>query len=158
MEKALNQKMPSKIPGHNVGYPPAHEITNISQRRNYPHQSTSDGYPVQQAMNADIMVAQDNIKEELSGSYDLPPPQMNIEQMREFGRRYDNQQREQQEEQWRRQPIKELDELEQLKPEQKRMEAKKHSPSQFQSNDTNKDIQYYAAAHLPYNDSDIQVS
>ena len=35
------------------------------------------------------------------------------------------------------------------------MEAKKHPPSQYQSN---KDIQYYSAAHLPYNDSDIQVS
>ena len=163
MEKALNQtKIPSGS-GHNVGYPSA---TNILQRRNYPHQSTSEGYPVQQAMNVDanIMVTLEEVhvnKEHFSGSYDLPPPQMNIEQMREFGRRYDNQQREQQDEQWRRQQMEQQrqieqaradKELEQLKLEQKRMEVKKHSPSQCQ------DIQYYSAAHLPYNDSDIHVS
>ena len=84
----------------------------------------------------------------IDGSYDLPPPLMNIEQMREFGRRYDNQQREQQEEQWRRQQMeqqrqieqaradKELEELEQLKLEQKRMEAGKPLPHQYQSNVT----------------------
>ena len=148
----------SETPAHNVGYPPAHEIANISQRRNYRHQSTSEGYPVQQAMtatnnytNVDMVIAPGQVhvyKEQLSGSFDLPPPQMNREQMREFGRRYDNQQREQQEEQWRRQQMeqqrqieqaradKELEELEQLKLEQKRMESRKPLPYQYQSNVT----------------------
>ena len=145
MEKVSSQKISA---GH-----------NISQRRNYP--STSEGYPVQPAMaatnstNADIVVTQGQVheyKEQLSGSYDLPPPQMNREQMREFGRRYDNQQREQQEEQWRRQQTlqqmeqqrqieqaradKALEELEQLRLEQKRMEASK---PQYQSNETRND-------------------
>ena len=158
MEKVSSQKISSETPGHNVGYSPAHEITNISQRRNYPHQSASEGYPVQHAMtatnntNADILIAPGQVhvyKEQLSGSYDIPPPQMNIEQMREFGRKYDNPQREQQEEQWRKQQRlqqmeqqrqieqatadKALEELEQVKLEQKRM---KHSPSQHQSNVT----------------------
>ena len=166
MEKVSSQKILPVLetPGHNVGYPPAHEITNISQRRNYPHQSTSDCYPVQQAMtatnntNADIVIAPGQVhvyKEQLSGSYDIPPPQMNIEQMREFGRKYDNPQREQQEEQRRRQQMlqqmeqqrqieqaradKELEELEQLKLEQKRMEARKSLPYQHQSNVTRND-------------------
>ena len=116
MEKvsSLNLKIPSETPGYNVAYPLAHE-TKFSQRCNFPHrQTTSEGYPVQQAMtatnstNADIVVTQGQVhvyKEQLSGSYDIPPPQMNREQMREFGRRYDNQQTEQQEEQWRKQPM-----------------------------------------------------
>ena len=161
MEKVCSQKISSETPGHSVGYPPAHEIANILQRRNYPHQTTSDDYPVQQAMtatnstNADILIAPGQVREQLSGSYDLPPPQMNIEQMREFSRRYDKQQREQQEEQWRRQQMlqqmekqkhieqaradKELEELEQLKLEQKRMEFKKPLPYQYQSNVTRND-------------------
>ena len=84
----------------------------------------------------------------IDGSYDLPPPLMNIEQMREFSRRYDKQQREQQEEQWRRQQMekqrqidqaradKALEELEQVKLGQKRMEARKPLPYQYQSNVT----------------------
>ena len=146
MEKvsSLNQKVSSETPGHNIGYPPAHEIT---QRHSYFHQSTSEGYPVQQT----IAPGQVHVyKEQLSdGSYDLPPPQMNVVQMREFSRRYDYQQREQQEEQWRRQQMlqqmekqrqieqaradKELEELEQLRLEQKRMEARKPLPYQYQS-------------------------
>ena len=38
MQKAMNQK---ETPPHNVGYPPAHEITNISQQHNYPHQQST---------------------------------------------------------------------------------------------------------------------
>ena len=158
MEKVSSQKISSETPGHNVGYPSVHEITNISQRRNYPHQSTSEGYPVQHAMtatnntNADIVIAPGQVREQLSGSYDLPPPQMNIKQMREFSRRYDNQQRELQEEQWRRQQMlqqmesqrqieqaradKALEEVEQLKLEWKRMESRKHLHHQYQSSVT----------------------
>ena len=167
MEKVSSRKISSETPVHNIGYPPAHEITNISQRCNYLHQSTSE---VRQAMtatnntNADILIAPGQVREQLSGSYDLPPPQMNIKQMREFSRRYDKQQREQQEEQWRRQQMlqkmekqkqieqaradKELEELEQLKLGQKRMESRKPLPHQYQSNVT-RNVELVGGASKP---------
>ena len=137
MEKVslLNQKITSETSGHNVGYPP---VTNISQRRSYPHQqTTNERYPVQQALvatnNADMVVAQG----QLYGSYDLPPHR------KQMFVGHHNQQREQQEEQWRRQQMehqrqieqaradKELEELEQLIKEKKRMETSKRSPYQY---------------------------
>ena len=93
----MNQKIQSETPRHNVGYPPAHEMTNISQRRSYPHQqTTSERYPVQQALiatnNADVVVPQG----QLYGSYDLPTHR------KQMFVGHHNQQREKQEEQWRR--------------------------------------------------------
>ena len=143
MEKVslLNQKITSETPGHNVGYPP---VTNISQRRSYPHQqTTNECYPVQQALVATIkMLIWWLLKgNSVYGSYDVPPHR------KQMFVGHHNQQREQQEEQWRRQQMlqqmeqqrqieqaradKELEELEQLIKEKKRMETSKRSPYQY---------------------------
>ena len=90
----------------------------------------------------DVIKSEQQIEEQHSNIYDLPPPQMNIEQMREFGRQY-NHQREQ--EQWKREQI--LQQIEQT--EQARADKELEEQEQLQP-------------HLPFNmtttESGIQVS